>query len=345
MGAVLGGGETGHPDHQHVRVVVVAGVLRRGVQGLVEVGQHVGPGGRVAEEDDVVAGPPHGGHAGTPVPGVLLAPVADGQRQGPAGGGRRLRDGVADGLVAAPGVEPLDVAAAPVDLDEVEAPGGELQHVLGVVALAARVRRRRTAGREVVAAAVLARVGVDARLEALAVDVVGDGAHSAGPLGGVDRDVARAVAGALPPAFVDVDVLVPGRRQAGRHEGVHLRLDHVVVDLGGETVPRRPAHRSRWYGHLVRRHRGRFRAGEIGVRPVGNTDERADRGRREHHDPDKGVPAEAPRSHPNDQGEHLPFRWTRRVGTASTSRLRNRLRGMNVNAHKSADDALMHLRG
>src|SRR5262249_28465973 len=99
--------------------------------------------------------------------------------------------------------------------------------------------------------AVAARVGVDAGLEALAVDVVGDRLHAAGPLGLVDGDVAGRVAGALPPALVDVDVPVPGGRQPGGDHRVGLPLDHVRVDVGGEAVPGRPAHRRRGYRHLV----------------------------------------------------------------------------------------------
>src|SRR6185369_13501264 len=104
--------------------------------------------------------------------------------------------------------------AAPVDLHVVEAPPRELQEVLVVVALAAAARGGRPARGVVVAAAVAAGVGVDARLEALAVDVVGDRLHAPGPVGGAHRDVAGRVAGALPPALVDVDVLVPGVLQA-----------------------------------------------------------------------------------------------------------------------------------
>src|SRR5439155_2181698 len=96
------------------------------------------------------------------------------------------------------------------DLDVVEAPPGELQEVLVVVALTAGPRRRRAAGGEVEAAAVPPGVGIDPRLEPLGVDVVGDRAHPARPLVGVHHDVPGAVPGALPPALVDVDVLVPG---------------------------------------------------------------------------------------------------------------------------------------
>jgi hypothetical protein len=132
------------------------------------------------------------------------------------------------------------------------------------------------------------------------VDVVGDGAHAAGPLGLVDGDVALAVAGALPPALVEVDVLVPGLRQSGRDERVDLRLDHVVVDLRGEGVPRGPAHRRRGHRDLIRRHRDRFRPVQFGgllvlvlvLVLVLEADQGAG-GHREHRSPDEDGSAQA----------------------------------------------------
>ena len=141
-------------------------------------------------------------------------------------------------------VEPFRVAAAPVDLDEIEAPLRELEKVLIVVPLAARAGRRRTSGRVVVAASIFAGVRVDPGLETEPVDVGRDGLHTSRPVRRrVDGDVAGAVARSLPPALVDVDVLITGVLEAARHHGVRLPLDDGVVDLGGEAVPGRPPHR------------------------------------------------------------------------------------------------------
>ena len=92
------------------------------------------------------------------------------------------------------------------------------------------------------------------------MDVGRDGLHPARPFGRVDGDVAGTVARSLPPALVDVDVLITGVLEAARHHGVRLRLDDVVVDLGGEAVPGRPPHRrprSRWRRPPRPRHRAR----------------------------------------------------------------------------------------
>src|SRR4051794_19181408 len=118
----------------------------------------------------------------------------------PAGRGR-LHDGGVDRAVRGLRVEAFLVTSAPVHLDEVEAPVSELEEVLLVVTLAATSRGGDPARRPVVPAAILAGVGVDAGLEAFAMDVVSDGLHAAGPFGFVDGDVARRVTGALPPAF------------------------------------------------------------------------------------------------------------------------------------------------
>src|SRR6266480_920378 len=97
--------------------------------------------------------------------------------------------------------------------------------------------------RVVVATSVLPGVGVDPCLEAKAMDVVRNGLHPTGPLRRVDRDIAGAVTRSLPPTLVDVDVLIAGGAETARDHGVRLLLDNVVIDLRGERIPRRPAHR------------------------------------------------------------------------------------------------------
>jgi hypothetical protein len=111
------------------------------------------------------------------------------------------------------------------------------------VPFAARARSCWAPRREIVAAPVLASVRVDPRFKPQSVNVVGNGFHNAGPLARIDGDVTRSIASSLPPAFVDIHVFVSRCLEAARDHRVCLRLDHRVVDLGGEGVPRSPAHR------------------------------------------------------------------------------------------------------
>src|SRR4029078_9478549 len=87
------------------------------------------------------------------------------------------------------------------------------------------------------------------------MDVAHDTGHAARPLAGIDDDVAGAIARALPPPLVDVDVLITGARHPGGNERIHLGPDGGVVDDAREAVPRRPSHRRSRYGDLVGCHR------------------------------------------------------------------------------------------
>ena len=84
------------------------------------------------------------------------------------------------------GIELLLVAAAPVDLHIIESPLGELQKVLLVMAFAAGVLIDGAEVR-VHAAAVISGVGVDAGLQAQAVNVADDVGHVARVLAGSQR--------------------------------------------------------------------------------------------------------------------------------------------------------------
>ena len=101
------------------------------------------------------------------------------------------------------------VGVAPVVLQVVDAPRGVALRVLRLV-----VRRARPPG-----AGLRARVGVDAELEALRVDVVGERLHARREPLRVGHDRAVGVAAHL-PAVVDHDVLVAGVLHAARDQRV-----------------------------------------------------------------------------------------------------------------------------
>src|SRR5262249_43529951 len=127
------------------------------------------------------------------------------------------------------------VGGAVVPLDVVDAPRGEGHRVLHLVIL----------GAGPMAAGLGAAVAVDAELQALVVNVVGDGLDAVGKRRRVRLQ--RAVGGARRqrPAVVDVHVLVAGVLHAAGHHGVGDLTDEVRVDVARELVPAVPPHRRR----------------------------------------------------------------------------------------------------
>src|ERR1019366_5995700 len=95
-------------------------------------------------------------------------------------------------------VEPRRGAAAPVDLDRVDAPGCQGVDVLLVVLIRAPL----------FAATGGASVGVDTELEAVVVQGRRQPGDPVGPLLGADHHVAGGVTLALPPASVEPDQLI-----------------------------------------------------------------------------------------------------------------------------------------
>src|ERR1039457_7101637 len=167
--------------------------------------------------DDVASRAPDGAFnaadSRSPEPGILAAPLTDGEEQSTPRCLLRTLDG-AGNLRMLDRPRPLLLRpAAPVHLDIVEAPLRELHKVLFVMPLAAGIDVLR-ARVGVHAATVAARVRVDPGPQPQAVNVIGDVGHVAvflagpdgGPLPGVHDDVACAVTLAQPPAFVDDDI-------------------------------------------------------------------------------------------------------------------------------------------
>src|SRR5581483_11968899 len=216
LGLLLGGAHA-VADLEHVRVVPVSG---SGVGGqahvAVEDGEHAGVGGV-----DVAGGAPGVADVRAPGPYVLLAPAAQGEQDGAAGG----REGVAHGAVA--GLRGDAGVVAVVVLEVVHAPGGEAVGVGALVAEAAGV-----AG-----AGLCAGVLVDAQFQAEGVHVGGGAGDAVGELGRVRHQLPGGVAVLQKPAVVDVDVLVAGGLHPVVVHGQGGGLDQRLGDVTAVRVP------------------------------------------------------------------------------------------------------------
>ncbi len=196
-------------------------------------------------------------------PGVADVPrrapqVADVGRPFPRLGGAPLahrKNDIATGVAQRHGHDRIvglgivGAGLAPVVFQVVDAPA---RIGLGVlVFMAARAR--------MVAAGFQAGVGIDAELQPLGMDVVGQGLDARRKALGVGDDEAVFIA-ALLPAVVDDDVLIAGGLHAGRHHGVGGAANLGFVDIAVEVVPGIPAHR-RGLSHgrlgLLKGHRSR----------------------------------------------------------------------------------------
>jgi len=86
-----------------------------------------------------------------------------------------------------------------------------------------------------------AGVGIDAKLQALAMNEIGQRLDAGRKVFRIGNDVAFVVAREL-PAVVDDDVLVAGIFHAGLHHGVGGLAKKIFVDVTLEFVPAVPAH-------------------------------------------------------------------------------------------------------
>src|ERR1700722_15559086 len=151
MQTILLGVESGHSQDHHVRIVVVAGVLCLGMNALIEVLHHLVKRGfslRVGttgnnRSDNVATHPPdildRAAYAGSPSPRALLAPIANRVIKPLPADLFRASDGASDFAILHIGAQVLLVSAAPVDLDEIEAPLRKLQEVLLVMPFTAHI--------------------------------------------------------------------------------------------------------------------------------------------------------------------------------------------------------------
>ena len=228
-----------HPSVAHLEHVRIVPCVRARVfleaDLLVEDREHRLPG--VA---DVARRPPElAAHKTSPLPGLVLTPLAKAEHDRPARRGER----VAHRLVALDGRAQLVVAVVVFEI--VDAPPGERRRVRHLVVDTRRsLLARHGAGRR-----------VDADLEALGVDVVGQPLHAVRKTRRVGRQVAQRVSRRRFPTVVDVDVLVAGVAHARRHHCVGRLANEILVDAATELVPAVPAHRRR-RGEPARRARG-----------------------------------------------------------------------------------------
>src|ERR1019366_4083855 len=153
------------------------------------------------------------------------------------------------------------VAAAPVVFQVVDAPLGPSLGILCFVPVAGFIS----------GAGPGTGSGIDAELEALGVDIVGQGFHVGEFF--VGEDVAVFIAAGHPGAFdhaallpgvVDVDVDVAGLAHAGGSDGVGHPADGRVIDATGELVPTVPTH-GRGLGEAVGRDGLESREGRVWV--------------------------------------------------------------------------------
>ena len=156
-------------------------------------------------------------------------------------------DGVGNQRVLLLSVKAHVASSAPVHLDEVKVPVTEVE--LAVLVFMARHSHVHAVCQAVSrSAAVVTRIGVDARLEPQRVDIVHQRAHAVRETVHVQPQVA-VLAASLPVAVVDVDVAVARLLQAAVVHGVGLTADKLLVDVEGKRVPRAPAHGRRALRH------------------------------------------------------------------------------------------------
>ena len=93
-------------------------------------------------------------------------------------------------------------------------------------------------------ASVGAGAGIQAELEAEAVDVIGECLHTGRETLRIRDDIAVGIAVHL-PAVVDDDVFVAGVGHAGGGHRIGHLLDELLADVAAELVPGVPAHRRR----------------------------------------------------------------------------------------------------
>src|SRR6266851_8595133 len=139
----------------------------------VEIFQNIAPGHAALGKADIVRGAPVITRSRPPVPGISHAPFANPEGHGMAGAGGSRSNRVANLRVLRRGCEAQCHATAPVYLDIIKAPFLKLQHILGIMAVAALV---------CAAAPVRARVGVNTCLESQTVNIARYARHAIWPL-------------------------------------------------------------------------------------------------------------------------------------------------------------------
>src|SRR5215472_13433324 len=227
MGAVFIGAHAAVADLKHVRIVPVSRAGVFGDSGLRICDLHHALVGVI----DVAGGAPEVA-AGfiAPCPNIVAAVLAQAVHDGAVGGVQRFAHLLVHGTHGRVGIEVA--GATPVVLEVIDAPFSVGFCVLGFVAVAAFIT----------GAGVRTGRGVDAELQSLGGNIVGERLHVGELL--VAMNNAFGVAVAL-PGVVDVEVDVSGIAHTAGDEGIGHFADRLVVNLAREEIPAVPAHRGR----------------------------------------------------------------------------------------------------
>ena len=176
--------------------LIVADLLDYGVTAefAVEVG-------RIVERSaDVAASAPHMAHILAPLPGLGEAPLADAEQDGPSS----LKQGVAHQRIRLLRVEVGSVA--PVIFQIVHTPLRILSGILIFV----------TGRTKHIGAGLVARIGVNAKLQSALVHIVGQRLYAAGEFLGMAHRRAVGIAAGGVPAVIQIHINISGIAQPGR---------------------------------------------------------------------------------------------------------------------------------
>ena len=161
---------------------------------------------------DIAGGSPGVTSETSPLSGIVLAPLAHGEEHGSVG----LLEGVGHGGVSDLGVAAVGVAV--IVLEVVDTPGGVGVDIDLLV----------TEGTGSASAGLVASIGVDAELEALGVDVVGESLHAGGETLRIFNDNVSLLITVNLPAVIEVEVLVAELEES--------LLDHDIGSISGELL-------------------------------------------------------------------------------------------------------------
>ena len=129
-----------------------------------------------------------------------------------------------------------------IDLDEVEAEFLEEKVAVLLVMSVEADAFGNLVTSMIVAAGVLAAIGVDACLHLEGVDIIDHRLQAIRETGGMDEQLSRFGVTSSEVAVVDVDVVVADFVESLCSHGSGLSLDDIFVDVEGKGVPRTPTH-------------------------------------------------------------------------------------------------------
>src|ERR1041384_1575247 len=126
------------------------------------------------------------------------------------------------------------LGVTPIDLDVIDSPRGVSLSVLRLV-----IETTRT-----FLASHRAGIGINSQLQALRVNVIGEGLDAVRKADWIGDDRPIRIAADL-PAVVDVHVLIAGLFHSTRCNSVHNFFDELLAHIAAKLVPTVPPHRGR----------------------------------------------------------------------------------------------------